>query len=158
MTFRFMKDVGAGALIFGAALWAYCVPAGAQDFYQGEDHTLRNVLVFAAGVGVGIGAGMLLAPASGEEIRGSIGDKVQDISDRVRDRFTSETATATGPGLRFSTRRSSCCATSGATRWSRPSAASIRGTSGLLGKRRSRTGNAWTRPENASIQGSISLS
>jgi hypothetical protein len=68
----------------------------AQDLYEGENHTLRNVLVFAAGVGVGIGAGMLLAPASGEEIRGSIGDKVQDISDRVRDRFTSETANATG--------------------------------------------------------------
>ncbi len=68
----------------------------AQDLYEGEDHTLRNVLVFAAGVGVGIGAGMLLAPASGEEIRGSIGDRVQDISDRVRDRFSSETGRATG--------------------------------------------------------------
>jgi len=31
---------------------------------------------------------MLLAPASGEEIRGSIGDKVQDIGDRVRTRFS----------------------------------------------------------------------
>jgi len=68
----------------------------ARDLYVGESHTLRNVLVFAAGVGVGIGAGMLLAPASGEEIRGSIGDKVQDISDRVRDRFSSDTETATG--------------------------------------------------------------
>jgi len=68
----------------------------AQDLYEGESHTLRNVLVFAAGVGVGIGAGMLLAPVSGEEIRGSIGDKVQDISDRVRDRFSSETDNATG--------------------------------------------------------------
>src|SRR6266403_1381904 len=51
----------------------------AHDLYEGESHTLRNVLTFAAGVGVGIGAGMLLAPASGEEIRGSIGDKVHDI-------------------------------------------------------------------------------
>jgi gas vesicle protein len=68
----------------------------AQDLYAGESHTLRNVLTFAAGVGVGIGAGMLLAPASGEEIRSSIGDKVQDISDRVRDRFSSETSNATG--------------------------------------------------------------
>jgi YtxH-like protein len=67
----------------------------AQDLYEGENHTLRNVLVFAAGVGVGIGAGMLLAPTSGEETRGAISDKVQDISDRVRDRFSSETA-ATG--------------------------------------------------------------
>jgi YtxH-like protein len=68
----------------------------ARDLYAGESHTLRNVLTFAAGVGVGIGAGMLLAPASGEEIRGSISDKVQDIGDRVRDRFSSETRNATG--------------------------------------------------------------
>lgn len=68
----------------------------AQDLYEGEDHTMRNILVFAAGVGVGIGAGMLLAPASGEEIRETIGDKVQDIGDRVRDRFSSKTGAATG--------------------------------------------------------------
>ena len=68
----------------------------AYDRYEGESHTLRNMLTFAAGVGVGIGAGMLLAPASGEEIRGSIGDKIQDIGDRVRDRFSSEARNATG--------------------------------------------------------------
>ena len=68
----------------------------AHDLYEGESHTLRNVLTFAAGVGVGIGAGMLLAPASGEEIRGSIGDKVHDISERVRDRFSSEARNSTG--------------------------------------------------------------
>jgi hypothetical protein len=69
----------------------------AQELYEGEDHTLRNILTFAAGVGVGVGAAILFAPASGEEIRSQIGDKVQDISDRVRDRFTSETPkTATG--------------------------------------------------------------
>ncbi len=62
----------------------------ARDLYRGPDHTVRHVLMFAAGVGVGIGAGMLLAPASGEEIRGTIGDKVQDIGDRVRGRFSSE--------------------------------------------------------------------
>ena len=63
----------------------------AQDMYAGEDHTLRNVLTFAAGVGVGIGAAILLAPASGEEIRSQIGEKVHDIGDRVRDRFSPET-------------------------------------------------------------------
>lgn len=66
----------------------------AQDFYGGEDHTLRNVLTFAAGVGVGIGAAILFAPASGEQIRSQIGEKVQDIGDRVRDRFSSETRRA----------------------------------------------------------------
>lgn len=64
----------------------------AQDFYA-PDHTMRNVLTFAAGVAVGVGAGMLLAPASGEDIRGSIGDKVQDIGDRVRSRFSSSSET-----------------------------------------------------------------
>jgi hypothetical protein len=62
----------------------------AHDLYRGPDHTVRHILMFAAGVGVGIGAGMLLAPASGEEIRGTIGEKVQDIGDRVRGRFSSE--------------------------------------------------------------------
>jgi hypothetical protein len=61
----------------------------ARDFYPGEDHTLRNILTFAAGVGVGVGAAILFAPASGEEIRNQIGEKVQDIGERVRDRFSS---------------------------------------------------------------------
>ena len=61
----------------------------AREIYPGEDHTLRNVLTFAAGVGVGVGAAMLFAPASGEEIRSQIGEKVKDMGDRVRDRFSS---------------------------------------------------------------------
>jgi gas vesicle protein len=63
----------------------------------GEDHTLRNVLTFAAGVGIGIGAGVLLAPASGEEIRSSVRDKVEDIGDRVRDQVRNRFSTGTGP-------------------------------------------------------------
>src|SRR5580704_12983207 len=51
----------------------------ARNLYA-PDHTLRNVLMFTAGVGVGAAAGMLLAPASGDEIH--------DIGDRVRDRFS----------------------------------------------------------------------
>jgi gas vesicle protein len=65
----------------------------ATGLYEGDNHTLRNVLFFAAGVGVGVGAGMLLAPASGEEIRGSIGNKVQDIGSQVRNRFSSASQT-----------------------------------------------------------------
>ncbi|MFZ0860205.1 MAG: YtxH domain-containing protein [Candidatus Sulfotelmatobacter sp.] len=61
-----------------------------------EDHTLRNVLMFAAGVGVGVGAGLLLAPASGEEIRNSIGEKVQDISDKVKGRVSKQNYGTTG--------------------------------------------------------------
>jgi hypothetical protein len=61
-----------------------------------EDHTLRNILVFAAGVGVGVGAGILLAPSSGQEIRDSITEKVQDISDKVKGRVSNQNYSATG--------------------------------------------------------------
>ncbi len=67
----------------------------AEDLYSGEDHTVRNVLTFVAGVGVGVGVAMLFAPASGEELRNQIGDKVQDISGRVRDRFSGRSSTGT---------------------------------------------------------------
>jgi gas vesicle protein len=60
-----------------------------EELYEGETHPMRNLLAFAAGVGVGVGAAILFAPASGQEIRNSIGDKVHDIGDRVRDRFSS---------------------------------------------------------------------
>lgn len=58
----------------------------AREMINPSDHTLRNVLSFAAGIGVGVGVGILLAPTSGAELRGSIGDKVQDIGNRVRGR------------------------------------------------------------------------
>jgi len=54
-----------------------------------EDHTLRNLFAFAAGIGVGVGAGILLAPSSGTELRNTIGDKVHEMSNKVRNR-TSE--------------------------------------------------------------------
>lgn len=63
--------------------------------YPGEDHTLRNLIAFAAGVGVGVGAGVLLAPSSGIELRSSIGSKVQDISNKVRNRGTEPYPTGT---------------------------------------------------------------
>ncbi len=63
---------------------------------QREDNTLRNLVSFAAGVGLGIGAGMLLAPASGVELRSSISDRVKDISDNVKKRVsTQKVATGT---------------------------------------------------------------
>ena len=64
-----------------------------KDAIYGEDHTLRHIGFFAAGVGVGVAAGMLFAPAPGEEIRSSMREKVEDIGDRVRDRFTPSTRT-----------------------------------------------------------------
>jgi hypothetical protein len=65
--------------------------------YANESNTLRNFVSFTAGIGVGIAAGLLLAPSSGEELRNSISDKVQNISDKVRGR--GETY-ATGTDLR----------------------------------------------------------
>ena len=65
--------------------------------YPDEGNTLRNILSFAAGIGVGVAAGILLAPQSGAELRSSISDKVQDISDKVRGKAESY---ATGPDLR----------------------------------------------------------
>lgn len=53
-----------------------------------DDHTLRNAISFAAGIGLGVGVGILLAPASGEETRSSIAEKVQDVGERVRGRFS----------------------------------------------------------------------
>jgi hypothetical protein len=51
-----------------------------------EDHTLRNIVSFAAGIGVGVGTALLLTPASGQEIRSSISGRVHDISSKVRGR------------------------------------------------------------------------
>lgn len=55
-----------------------------------EDHTVRNLVSFAAGIGLGIGAGILLAPASGAEVRSSIGEKVQNIGDKIKGRVSSQ--------------------------------------------------------------------
>lgn len=55
-----------------------------------EDHTLGNILAFVAGVGTGIAVGMLFAPASGEETRNNLATSAQEMSGKVRDRFSSE--------------------------------------------------------------------
>ena len=71
--------------------------ARASRAIRGEDsYVLSNALRFVAGVGVGIGVGLILAPASGEETRGVIAARVHDISDKVRERFSSEEGSATG--------------------------------------------------------------
>jgi YtxH-like protein len=60
----------------------------AKDALRGEDHHyLSTTAALLIGVGVGVGVGMLLAPASGEETRSTIGNKVQEFGDRVRDKF-----------------------------------------------------------------------
>jgi hypothetical protein len=60
----------------------------ASDVLRGEDHhVLGTTAALLIGVGIGVGVGMLLAPASGEETRSTIGNKVQEFGDRVRDKF-----------------------------------------------------------------------
>ncbi len=54
-----------------------------REMIQPPDHTMRNALSFAAGLGVGIGAAILFAPMSGSEIRDSIKEKVQNIRGRA---------------------------------------------------------------------------
>ena len=52
--------------------------------------TAREVISFAAGVGIGAGIALLFAPASGKETRGSIVDGFQEVGEKVRERFTPE--------------------------------------------------------------------
>ena len=61
-----------------------------QSILGPEDHTVRNAVSLAAGIGLGIALGMLFAPASGEEIRRSIVEKAQDARAKVRGRFPPE--------------------------------------------------------------------
>jgi YtxH-like protein len=65
--------------------------------YPNQSHTGRNIMSFAAGIGVGVAAGLLLAPSSGAELRSTISDKVQNIGDKVRGRSE---AYATGTDIR----------------------------------------------------------
>jgi gas vesicle protein len=70
--------------------------ARASRAIRGEDnYVLSNTLRFLAGVGVGLGVGLILAPASGEETRNVIAGRVHEMSDKVRRQFSAEEATGT---------------------------------------------------------------
>jgi gas vesicle protein len=69
----------------------------ASTAIRGEDHSgMSAAAAMLIGLGVGVGVGMLLAPASGEETRSNLTDKVHNLGDRMRDRFTNEPRPASG--------------------------------------------------------------
>lgn len=61
-----------------------------------DNQVVGNVLSLAAGIGIGLAIGVIFAPASGEETRTAITDKVRDFGGRVRNQFSSEDFRATG--------------------------------------------------------------
>ena len=63
----------------------------ASRVIRGDDsHFMGTATALLIGVGLGVSVGMLFAPASGEETRSNLADKVQDFGDKVRNRFSSE--------------------------------------------------------------------
>ena len=63
----------------------------ARDALRGRSHWVGPAASFVGGVGLGLGIGMLFAPARGEETRGAIRDKAIDITHRVSDMAASGT-------------------------------------------------------------------
>jgi len=69
----------------------------ASRVIRGDDsHFMSTATALLIGVGLGVSVGMLFAPASGEETRSNLADKVQDFGDKVRNRFSSEPQPASG--------------------------------------------------------------
>jgi YtxH-like protein len=63
----------------------------------GEDHSgLGSAAALLAGFGVGVALGILFAPASGQEIRRNIGDKIQEFGGRISSRASGEPHAGTG--------------------------------------------------------------
>lgn len=63
---------------------------GRKIMRQNDGSTLREIISFAAGVGIGAGIALLFAPASGEQTRGAIAESFQEMGGKVRERFTPE--------------------------------------------------------------------
>jgi gas vesicle protein len=64
---------------------------------RGEDNQgVSNALSLAAGIGVGLALGVIFAPASGEQTRSAIANRVHVFGDRIRQQFSSEDLGPTG--------------------------------------------------------------
>jgi hypothetical protein len=66
------------------------------DSIRGRFERPSHLKWILAGVGLGVGVGILLAPVAGRRERENISDKVHDVGGRVRDRFQTEREGATG--------------------------------------------------------------
>lgn len=65
--------------------------ARASRVIRGEDNQfLGNALSLTAGVAIGIAIGLVFAPASGEETRSVIADKVHMVGDKFKKSFSDE--------------------------------------------------------------------
>ena len=74
----------------------------ASQALLGEEAMLSGIsLSLAAGVGIRVGIGLIFAPASGEETRSAIADKVQVVGERVKKQFSTEDYPATGQTARL---------------------------------------------------------
>jgi len=58
---------------------------------RGDDGRLGNALSLVAGIGIGVAVGMIFAPASGEETRSAIADKVQMFGGKVKEQWATGT-------------------------------------------------------------------
>ncbi len=67
----------------------------AADAFQGKGHGPSRLTGFLLGVGVGAGLGILLAPASGSEIRESVRDTAVGVTNKIRRSVTSMPSTGT---------------------------------------------------------------
>jgi YtxH-like protein len=61
----------------------------AQAALRGESRWPSHAINFLGGVGLGVGLGILLAPASGEQTRSAIRDKVVDLKSRAAEMASS---------------------------------------------------------------------
>ena len=67
----------------------------AADAFQGKGYWPSRMAGFLLGVGVGAGLGILLAPASGSEIRESVRDTAVDVKNKIRRSVMSVQSTGT---------------------------------------------------------------
>jgi ElaB/YqjD/DUF883 family membrane-anchored ribosome-binding protein len=72
----------------------------AADAVRGYDNhrSFWNGVRFVTGLGIGIGVGLLFAPANGDETRARLSEKAQEFGDNVRQRFASSDLRPTGTG------------------------------------------------------------